>query len=54
MLQSLILIDGLSSAFREKEKKKNEKKARSFFPCLDMACWLCCARFLWLLGTIKG
>jgi hypothetical protein len=26
----------------------------TFFPGLDMPCWLCCAGLLRLLGAIKG
>jgi hypothetical protein len=32
MLQSLILIDALSSACWEKKKKKKEKRPGAFFP----------------------
>jgi hypothetical protein len=55
MLQSLILIDALSSACREK-KREREIAGRLFSQCWrpDTHCWLCCVGFLQLLGAIKG
>jgi hypothetical protein len=58
MWQSLILIDALSSAYWEKFKKKKERKEKrngqgALFPGPDMPGWLCCVRFLQLLGAIK-
>jgi hypothetical protein len=46
MLQSLILIDALSSACWEKKKERNGWG--TFFPGLDTPCWLCCQGFSWL------
>jgi hypothetical protein len=59
MSQSLILIDILSSAFGEKKRKEKERKKKeippfSFFPRLDMTCWLYCTGFSRLLDAIKG
>jgi hypothetical protein len=53
MLQSLILIDALSSAFWEKEKKKKKEKRNGWEifsqgQRLNMPCWLCHAGFLLL------
>jgi hypothetical protein len=52
MLWSLILIDGLSSACWEKEKKTSSQGL--FTPALDTPCWLCHVGVSWLLGAIKG
>jgi hypothetical protein len=52
MLQSSILIDALSSACWENNKERNGH--RSFFPGLNIPCWLCHAGFLQLLGAIRG
>jgi hypothetical protein len=55
ILQSLILIDVLSSAFLgEKEKKKKRNSQGAFFPRLDMLCWLCLMGFSWLLLQLKA
>jgi hypothetical protein len=62
MLQSLILIDSLSSASWEKKRKRKKKKREReiekekwpgdfFSPGLDMPCWLCHTGFSWLLGA---
>jgi hypothetical protein len=59
-LQSLILINALSSAcWEKKNKKRKENKEEEkagvalFSPGPDMTCWLCYARFLWQLSAIK-
>jgi hypothetical protein len=52
MLQNLILINSLSSAFWKKKKKENGP--RGFFPGQDTPSWLSCVGFLQLLGAIKG
>jgi hypothetical protein len=57
MLQSLILIDVLSSACWEKKKKKRKEIAMGIFSQgqrPDMLCSLGQVGFLWLLGAIKG
>jgi hypothetical protein len=55
MLQTLILIDALSSTNWDKERKKKREMVRgAFFPGPDTPCWLCCVGFAWLLGPIKG
>jgi hypothetical protein len=53
MLQSLILIDALSSACWEKEKIRRNGWG-TFFLGPDTPCWLCQVEFSWLLGAIKG
>jgi hypothetical protein len=50
MLQSLILINALSSAFWEEKKQQRD----FFFPGLVIPCWLCGMEFLWLLDAIKS
>jgi hypothetical protein len=52
MSQSLILIDALSSAYWEKEKKRNDQGL--FSPGRHMSCWLCHTGISWLLGAVKG
>jgi hypothetical protein len=59
MLQSLILMDSLSSAcWEEKIKKKKKKKKKNnqgaFFPGQGIPCWLCHTGFSQLLGAING
>jgi hypothetical protein len=57
MLQSLILIDVLSSAFWEKKRMREKKKRNNwglFSPGPDMPCWLCYIGFSQLLSAITG
>jgi hypothetical protein len=54
MLQSLILIDALSSVCWEKEKREMARGLFSQGQRPDTSCWLCHVGLLRLLGEIKG